>query len=241
MKVKCILLLFLALTCNLNSQTDFDLDKVLQQLNLKKEQCKTELITSKRLPYSKNETVVVIPEIIEDNGSEILFNSHILIIDSVSNQIKNKYFESSETNEWDSNAVILSYIEIDTAKYYITKNKRAFGIRLIFYTLSKMNPYSLETISLFVSKGNTLSKILNKYTAKEYVGEINMDCDYWSIKENKYFSISKNRSNNFFDIIVTNEISESESFQNEKNDECDEKVKKSIIRSILKFNGTEYK
>ncbi|WP_299679761.1 hypothetical protein [uncultured Tenacibaculum sp.] len=237
MKIKLTVFLLLVLTYNAYSQTNFDLDKVLHQLNLKRSQCEVGFIVSKQLPSAKNETIVVIPEIIKSDDTIEEYNGYILIIDSDTNKIKHKYFKPSY---WTSDALILSEIKIDTAPYYVSKNKRAFGIRSSHYTLSKPNPYSSETLTLFLKKEEKLIPVLDHFESKEYVGEWDMQCVGWSINEEKILILSKNKTDGFFDIIVNNKITNRKSDTDETG-ECIDEEKISFQKTVLKFNGKVYK
>ena len=97
------------------------IDTVLKQLDKERSQIYEDLIVTKVRPNNKAETIVVIPEIAseEADGCCLTLNSYILIVDSATGSIKNQYFESSKTNNWISDAVQLSKITIDTARYTI--------------------------------------------------------------------------------------------------------------------------
>ena len=88
------------------------LAKILKQLNLDKQKCKVTLIVSKPFPNNINETIIVIPEIVTEEEGYFELNSYILIIDTFTGIIKSKYFESSKTNNWVSDAVRLTQIKI---------------------------------------------------------------------------------------------------------------------------------
>ena len=74
-------------------------------------------------------------------------------------KITNKYFESSKTNGWESNAILLSEITIDTTSYIIAENKIAFGIKVLHHGMSRPNPYSNKTISLFLKSEDTCNQL----------------------------------------------------------------------------------
>jgi len=237
MKTKILFILSLLISYTIFSQNTIDLDKILSQLHLTKQQCATGMIVSKKLPYSQNETVVVIPEIVKEDEMEAEYNGHILIVDNNTNKIKYKYFQSSY---WTSNALIFSTITIDTAPYILSKNQRAFAIRSSFYTQSKPNPYSTETLTLFLKKDQKITPILDQFTSKEYVGEWDMQCDGWSINEEQFLIVSKNKTNDFFDIVINTKITNRKTTTDDS-DECVDDEKTSYQKSTLKFNGTVYK
>lgn len=232
-------LLFISINGILFTQNKIQLSKILTQLNLNEQQCKLDLIVSKPFPGSKNETIIVIPEIAKEEEYGFELHSHILIVNSKTSNIKHRYFQNSKTNGWLSDAVLLADIKIDTAPYKITKNKRAFGIRVYFYNNSKPNPYSKETISLFVKEQKKLKNILNDYTAMEYTGEWDTNCYGEFLKEEKVFIITNTITNENFNILVKNKVTE---IQNEYNEsgECIPKNNVSFHKTMLKFNGRVY-
>ncbi|WP_264558094.1 hypothetical protein [Flavobacterium sp. N2270] len=232
--------LFFFITIGVYSQETSLLDSVLGQLNLKKSKIKTELVVFKSFPNNLNETIIVIPEIVDEGEMYFELNSHILIIDSKSGNIKSYFFESSKTNNWISDAIQLTEITIDTAPYKVSKNERAFGIRLHFIGSSRPNPYENEIISLFVQSKNKLKKILNNYEISYNGGEWDTNCEGKFVDERKVLIISNNKTNGLFDILVKNKISETTNYINE-NGECNYIEKNKTKKKSLKFNGYEYK
>ena len=216
------------------------IDAVLKNLNIKKENCKIDLIVLKENPNNTNETIVVIPEIVDEGDHYFELNSYIVIVSSKTGKIIHQYFESSKTNNWVSDAVVLTKITIDTAPYNVTNTKRAFGIRVYYYGSSQANPYNYETISLYITKDDALKKIIDNYSVMKYNGHWDTNCVGEFIDEKKAFVISKNKSNGYFDISVKNKIIETTNYKDESGN-CDSKEKITKEKTLLKFNGKEYK
>ena len=212
----------------------------MSQLDLNKSKIKNEFVALNEIPNNPNETILVIPEIVEEDEHYFELNSHILIIDSKTGKIKSKYFESSKTNEWYSDAIQLVEISIDTAPYIITNKNRAFGIKVRYVGSSHANPYEKVTLSLFYEEKESIKQVLKNFTIKQFNGEWDTDCEGEFMKQNKIFIISKNKTNGYFDIMIKNTISNSKAFLNEQN-ECDEKETTSTKKIILRYNGTIYK
>lgn len=235
-------IVFLFFSVNLISfaQSESLINTVVKQLHLDKSKIKTELVISKSFPNNPNKTIIVIPEIVDEGEMYFELNSHILIIDSKSGNIKSYFFESSKTNNWISDAIQLTEITIDTAPYKVSKNERAFGIRLHFIGSSRPNPYENETISLFVQSKNKLKKILNNYEILYNGGEWDTDCEGEFVDERKVLIISNNKTNGLFDILVKNKITETTNYINE-NDECSSIDNIRSLKTILKFDGKKYK
>ena len=235
-----IVFLFFAVNLISFAQSESLINKVVKQLHLDKSKIQNELVVSTIIPNNPNETIIVIPEIVDEGEMYFELNSHILIIDSKSGNIKSHFFESSKTNNWISDAIQLTEITIDTAPYKVSKNERAFGIRLHFIGSSRPNPYENETISLFVQSKNKLKKVLNNYEILYNGGEWDTDCEGKFVDERKVLIISNNKTNGFFDIFVKNKITETTNYINE-NGECNSIDKVKTKKTSLKFNGYEYK
>lgn len=224
----------------LNSK-DIFYELVIDELNIDKSKLIPSLQAFKVLPSRPNEAIVVIPEIVEGSEEEYYFslNTHIAYVNIENRQVLFHYFESSETNGWISDAIVLQEIIIDTAPYTVTENERAFGIKTHFVGSSRVNPYESERLSLFIVANNNLQKIMHNFEVKKGGGEINGSCDDIYRLEEKTLIISKEKTNLYFNIIVNTKTTNSILFKNENN-ECDEKEDISTKASVLKFDGKMY-
>jgi len=215
-------------------------DKVLQQLNLNKENVATEFLSVHDfLLISHSEKFIVIPEVTKDDDEETQHNSHIVIADSKTGEITNKYFESAETNGWDSNALILTDISIDVIPYSVTEGKMAFGVKVRHATNSKGSPYTDETLSLFVKSGEALKKVLSNYEFFNYSGETDNNCKGEFKEINNLLSMSQETSNGYFDILVNRSVMDSFTFL-DSNGECIADGKMTEELRVLKFDGKTY-
>lgn len=231
-------LLFIGL--NAFTQDSTLLKNVLSQLNLKVTKCKLDLVATKTRPNNPEETIMVIPEIVAEDEHYFELNSHILIVDSKTGEIKSRFFESSVTNGWYSDAVKLVEISIDTAPYNVKSDTRAFGVKVRYLGSSQANPYAKETISLFVEHEDGLKQILKNFSVQEYHGEWDTNCAGEFTEVTKILTMSKKVSNGYADIIVKTTTSNSIAFVNE-NDACDEKETISKKSEVLTFENGGYK
>ncbi len=213
---------------------------ILKELGLDPLLVKTDLITSKTNPQTPNEVIIVIPEIVNEEEEYFELNSHIVIADNRSGKIIQKFFESSQTNDWYSDALQLREITLDTAPYRVTDDIRAFGVRVRYVGMSKVNPYESETLSLFVKSADRLKKILDKYAVMDAFGEWDGNCFGEFTDTKNTLIMSNQKSNGFFNIMIKSKVTETKNEAN-KNGECDAKVITTNQKSILKFNGKEYK
>ncbi|WP_143273659.1 hypothetical protein [Aquimarina sp. MAR_2010_214] len=204
-----------------------------------KSKIKNDLIISKALPNNAKEIIIVIPEIVDEEEHYFELNSYILIVNNETGKIINTYFESSTTNNWVSDAVVLTKITIDTAPYKISEKNRAFGIRVHYYGMSKANPYSNTTISLFIKSKNTLKRILKNYDVMDYGGEWDTDCIGEFIDHKKTLIITASKTNSYYNILAKNKITKTKNYI-DKNNDCDSMEKVTTMKTVLKYNGEEY-
>ncbi len=216
-------------------------ENVIQQLGLENDNLNRELITTKVNPSNKQETIMVIPEYAEKIEEESYYelNGHIVLVNNQTGTITHKYYESSETNGWISDAIHLTEITIDTAPYNVAKDTRAFGVRVNYNGSSSANPYRNETISLFVKSGDTLKNVLHNFEVTKYGGEWDTNCAGEFTEEEKMLSISDKLSNGFFDIMVKSTITYSVDYVPENGD-CESEKDVTLKKTSLKFDGETY-
>ena len=213
---------------------------VIQQLKLDPLKVNHDFVTTKVQPHNPDETIIVIPEIAgEYDDDHFELNSYILLVNNKTNKITHKYFESSKTNGWESDAIMLSEITIDTAPYQLNATTRAFGIGVYHYGMSRPNPYGNKTISLFVKSGNSLKQILRHYDVMNNSGEWDTNCAGEFKDVRNTLIISRKSSNGYFDILVKRKSTESKAYIDENGD-CSSNDNTTAETSWLKFNGESY-
>lgn len=222
--------------------SDIFYELVIDELNINRSKLMPVLQAFKILPNRPHEAIVVIPEIVEGSEEEhyFTFNTHIAYVNMENKQVLFHYFESSKTNGWVSDAIMLTEIIIDTAPYTITENERAFGVKTHFVGSSRANPYENDRLSLFIIENNSLQKVLHNFEVKKGTGEINGGCDERYLLEEKTLIISEEKTNAYFDIVIKNKITNSLLFKDENGD-CDEKDTIFTKTLVLKFDGKTYK
>jgi len=217
--------------------TPMDLEKkVIEQLKLDPDKIAHQFLSQKKMPNNAKETIMVVPEMVKEEEDYFELKTYILIVNNETGKIIHKHLDHPNLT---SDAIILSKIEIDTAPYIIAENNRAFGIRVHYHTRSQPNPYSNTTLSLFVKSKDSLKAILKTYDVMDYKAEWNMRCNGSSIGHEKILIMTMNKTNGYYDILVKNEITHSESFE-DKNGECNVTEKLSLQKTVLKFNGETY-
>jgi len=210
--------------------------KVLNQLNLTKKDCKTEFIAIRKLNHSKS--IVVIPEIVDEGEHYFELNSYVLVVNSTTGKIINKFFESSKTNGWVSDAVEITEILIDSAAYSNSNSPFVFGILVNYRGMSRANPYDYQSLSLF-SNGDSLQKVLSNYVVELYTGEWDTVCNGIFTEVKKTIIVSTDLSNGLCDIDVIIDKYFTTNFIN-NDSECDFSIIEKKEVKKLEYNGTGY-
>lgn len=207
----------------------------LDRLGLNIFNVKTDYVTITNHPDNPDDFIIVLPEVVEEADDYFKLNNHIVIVNGSSGELMQKYNDKGLT----SDAIEISNISIDTARYMVAENQRAFGVRVSYRNNSQPNPYNNETLSLFVKSGDALHTILKHYNAKEYTGEWDTRCagEFTDVKNT--FIMSKEKTNGYFNVVVKSDETYTHSFL-DKNGECIATEKLSTKETVLKFNGKVY-
>ncbi|MBN3581918.1 hypothetical protein JYB64_05925 [Algoriphagus aestuarii] len=218
---------------------DFELiDNVLTELKLDWVQTKNSMIKTEVYTDNPNETFLIIPEIVDEGEQYFELNSHIVIADNRTGIITHQFFESNQTNQWVSDAIELREININTARNPLSERTNAYGIQVEYLGMSRVNPYSNQTLSLFIKSGDKLEKILSNYSIKDFGGEWDGDCNGEFFSEEKIVFLSPNKTNGYFDLLVNKKITKTNQFNDDE--ECQTENSYKIKNTILKFDGTKY-
>ncbi|SHH60136.1 PA3715 family protein [Winogradskyella jejuensis] len=219
------------------------INSVLEHFDIKWIQLKTNLITSKTLAESPEETVIVLPRVTDEEEGYLQLKVDIVVADNDSENNNRKYIKSKEPMALTSDAVQLRQLKIGDTTYAISEDSKAYGIKAQYSTSSQIVVYENETLSLFVRDNETLKTILNQYDVKLYTGEWVNECTGETISEKKTLQLSNQKTKGFFDISVKNEMTTTQSsFKNENttNSDCDMQESEVYKYSTLKFENENY-
>ena len=97
----------------------------------------------------------------------------VLVADTATGTIVAQGFEKSALQ---FDAVAIRDLAIDTARYQLTPQQRAFGIRVDYDNMSRASPYEAKVLSLYVMEGSTLRTVLGSLKVQESGGEWDENC-----------------------------------------------------------------
>ncbi|WP_248738058.1 hypothetical protein [Pseudomonas sp. MWU12-2029] len=101
-----------------------------------------------------------------------------------------------------SDAFALESVEFDTARYKLTPEIRAFGVRVVFKGSSRVNPMDETSLSLYVKEGDTLRPVLDRLVMYRYNGEWDGNCAGERASTLRTIEIGKTSSHGYADLIV---------------------------------------
>ncbi|MBW8354624.1 hypothetical protein DMX09_07995 [Pseudomonas protegens] len=138
-----------------------------------------------------------------------------------------------------SDAFRLESVKLDTGRFQLAPQVRAFGVRAGFEGSSRVNPFNQIWLSLYVREGSTLRPVLEKFLAHSYNGEWDGQCAGEGTETTRTLEIAKTRSHGYADLIVR---SVSVSTRSEKvGEECQSKsVTAKPVLITLHYDGQRY-
>ncbi|WP_426205584.1 hypothetical protein [Pseudomonas sp. TWP3-1] len=101
-----------------------------------------------------------------------------------------------------SDAIALDSVEFDTARYKLTPELRAFGVRVRFKGSSRVNPLDEVWLSLYVKEGDKLRPVLDRLVTYNYSGEWDGGCAGERAYMERTLEIGKTSSHGYADLII---------------------------------------
>jgi len=192
-------------------------------------------------PVDTNKTIVALAHSQENNAS--LYNLDVLLVEINNGKIVQHLFQEGA---FESDAVAFSGITIDTARYKLAPELRAFGIRANFESNSRMYALYTKTISLYVSQDQKLKQVLANLIMYDYANSFSNGDDecsptiiYDTKSETKRtLAIAKTTSHGYADLLLQEKTTNNES-KMVKN-KCVVATTKTTKKYTLHFNGDVY-
>lgn len=104
---------------------------------------------------------------------------------------------------YNSDAIRLDDLRIDTARYRLAPDVRAFGLRSMFGHSSSALPYEKTDLALYVREGNVLRPVLEGLVVFRNHGEFMSDCEGYANRIHRTLDIAPSSHYGFADLIIT--------------------------------------
>ncbi|AUY32004.1 MULTISPECIES: hypothetical protein [Pseudomonas] len=165
------------------------------------------------------------------------YSLDVLVADASSGKIIAHHYQEAAIV---SDAVQFSGLTLDTARYQLAPGLRAFGVRIRHTGSSRVNPFSSETLSLYVNDGSQLRQIMRHLVVSESHGEWDGVCagEFGEIK--RTLAMGKPGKDGFSKLRVT-EISTGSQSVPKGADDCQEIERATQTKRFsLNYDGGRY-
>lgn len=140
---------------------------------------------------------------------------------------------------YNSDAVRFDDLRIDTARYRLAADVRAFGLRSKFVHSSHAIPYEKTDLALYVREGNQLRPVLEGLVVYKNNGEFSGDCEGYLKQVRRTVEIAESSHHGLADLIVTSRGSKMKNTQSGK--ECLSKTTHLKTTQVsLIYDGQQY-
>lgn len=173
----------------------------------------------------------------EWNGPGALTSDlELLLFDTQTNKLVSHMVEQDKLY---SDAIYVSDIKIDTARYTLAPGNTAFGIRVVKNGSSRVTTFNFEALSLYTHQQGKLSRVLNHMFVHKVSGESDGNGNGFDDTERSIVIVGNPRSGSLAPLTVKTRVTHNK--YRYKNNELTENLEKRPGRvDKLTFNGTEY-
>ena len=140
---------------------------------------------------------------------------------------------------FESDALRFSGLLIDTGRYDLAPDVRAFGVRINHASSSRANPGSYQALSLYIDTGKELRQVLGPLQTQANQGEWDTQCAGSFSTSAATIDLALTSTNGFRDLVVTSR--EGVEVARQSADECLHTTgKPTSTKLVLRYNGRHY-
>lgn len=148
--------------------------------------------------WPANESLTIVALALDDTEGEAR-DLEILVTDSRTGEIRSRLYQPGAIDE---DAIRFAGLQIDTARYQLNENVRAFGIRLARTGSSRPNPYGNETLNLYTLQHLMLKPVLNSLEMHVDSGEWDTRCAGEFETINRTLSIGEPGTSGYANLLL---------------------------------------
>lgn len=160
----------------------------------------------------------------------------VLVADSARARILQRYRENDALT---ADAIRISSVTLDTARYRLNEDTIAFGVRVGYSGSSRANPYASTVLSLYAAKGDALRPVLKKLEVSRERGEWDTNCVGEFESAQRTVAIDAKRDHGYAGLLI-NGVEETRRNVVEGEDCTDVAGPKKKTSARLAFDGREY-
>ncbi|WP_421361815.1 hypothetical protein [Agrobacterium rosae] len=195
------------------------------------------LMTCRVWPANPQLTLVAVPLIKSANEDGTVGDLELLVIDTASSAVKQRLLLD---NRMADDAIRISAVEFDTARYKLSREQTAFGLRISTAGSSRPNPYDDVSLWLYVIDKGSLRPVLDGMIVSKNTGEWDTNCAGEFQSSESTLSMASTRTHDYADISVVDTGSTKTNFVG-KDNSCEDKTVTSKPQTLrLVYDGEQY-
>ncbi|WP_322043406.1 hypothetical protein [Paraburkholderia sp. J67] len=170
----------------------------------------------------------------DDTGTDDL---EVLVADTASGTVIAHQFQKSA---FTYDAVRFSGLTIDTARYQLTPQNRAFGVRVSHENSSRVNPFGQTALSLYVIDGQSLRTVVDRLIVEDSGGEWDGNCEGTFSNTTRSLDLGTAGKDGF--VVLKGTEKSSQSVNVVQNGDCKYDISKSAKRAsfTLEYKNGKY-
>ncbi|MGI4777000.1 MAG: hypothetical protein ACRYGA_02585 [Janthinobacterium lividum] len=134
----------------------------------------------------------------------------------------------------------IASIRVDTARYTLAPEAKAFGVRIVYRGAATERPYESERLSLYVPDGIELNKVLDELEMERQSGSWDTNCTGTFRTVHSTLTPARATTNGYADLTLRRTGSNSRSTS--MGEECVTREKPANFKSTsLHFDGAKYR
>ncbi|MGV8886734.1 MAG: hypothetical protein ACOH2P_01420 [Pseudomonas sp.] len=135
----------------------------------------------------------------ESSGPDGIYDLSLAVVSSSDSKPLASFHQASA---FVSDAIAIEDLQLDTARYMLTPDLRAFGVRTTFKGSSRVNPLNETLLSLYVKEGDALRSVMDRLITYEFSGEWDGNCAGERYETLRTVEMTKTSSHGYADLIV---------------------------------------
>ena len=141
----------------------------------------------------------------------------------------------------EDSATAIQDIRIDTSRYVLSPDTRAFGLRVRYRGTAPGSTVASETIRLYVHHGSKLRQVLQEVELDHDSGEWDSTCTGRFEQLRTMLSVGKSASNGYADLQLSRTLVQSRA-QMQEDQGCTEKAMPARFNTVtLRYDGERYR
>ncbi|MCE0828536.1 hypothetical protein LVQ78_21215 [Buttiauxella sp. A2-C2_NF] len=189
-------------------------------------------------PWAPDKTIMVMMLSAPDGEPDFtIYDVDVMVTDTQSGKV---IARNTHPQAVQDDAIATSSVTIDTARYQLTPDLRAFAIRFVHTGSSNVNQFGVESLNMYVLKDKTLPLLVNHFSMVIDSGEWDGACTGYFTKNKRTISVLNTTSNGYADLRVHDKKVSNETNRDKAGKCAETKVGEEETDIILRFDGKVY-